>query len=352
MNGSLNLTYDNISPQESSNFLRMFQEQYDTIQVLGPLWPPIILFGFISNIINIIVFLKSGTNDNVGVLLISLAVSDLTFLTLISPTACGYLMVTFARSYPWSFDYRIVLFLFYWRAYTAYDLSTYITVSLGVMRCACVAMPLKFKLIFTKSRTIIWVLFLVVLTVSLRMSVLIMHSITWKTDLSTNKSVPYIFTTNQDSMSRVNDILNRGILIYLSFITMIICVCVLSLKLYQAAQIRRSCTAGGSQPPGQTSDKSVTKTMSTKDLQVVKSVVLVCTIFILAQLPFVTASTIRLINSEFYFSHRLLRVYSIFGQISRTCSYLNVSINIFVYYNYNSKYRATFNSMFCAKFRK
>ena len=352
MNGSLNLTYDNISPQERSNFLLRFQEQYDTIQVLGPLWPPIIVFGFISNIVNIIVFLKSGTNDNVGVLLISLAVSDLTFLTLITPTVCGFLIVTFARSYPWPFDYRLIAYLLYWRAYTVYDLSTYISVSLGVMRCACVAMPLKFKLIFTKSRTIIWVLFLVVLTVSLRMSVLIMHSIGWKTDPSTNKSVPYMFQVNYDSMSRVNDIFNRGLLIYLSFLTMIICVCVLSLKLYQAAQIRRSCTAGGSQPPGQTSDKTVTKTMSTKDLQVVKSVVLVCTIFILAQLPFVTASMIRLVDSEFDFGDRLLRVYSIFGQISRTCSYLNVSINIFVYYNYNSKYRATFNSMFCANIRE
>ena len=232
--------------------------------------------------------------------------------------------------------------MLYWRAYTAYDVSTYIAVSLGLMRCACVAMPLKFKLICTKSKTILWVFFLVILAVSLRMPVLTIHSIGWKTYSSTNKSMPILLSRNFVAMSQINDVLNRGIVIYLSYITMIICVCVLSLKLYQAAQMRRSCSTGGS-------DTSVTKTVSTKDLQVVKSVVLVCTILIVAQLPFLLSSTIRLINPEFNSGRRLSHLFGIFSQINFTCSYLNASINIFVYYNYNSKYRATFKSLCCAK---
>ena len=304
-----------------------------------------ILFGFTSNIVSIVVFLKAGANDNVGVLLIALAMSDITFLALHAPTACGFLMDTFVRSYPWPFDFRIIFYLLYWRAFTAYDLSMYISVSLGVMRCACVAMPLKFKLVFTKRKTILWVVFLVALVITLRLPVLTIHSIGWETNPWTNKSMPVLLTRNIRSMSRVNDILNRGILIYLAYITMIICVCVLSLKLHQAAQIRRSCTTGGSQSSGQTSDKTATKTMSTKDLQVVKSVVLVCIIFVIAQLPFVISSSIRLINPEFDSNGRLRHLFSIFSQISVTFAYLNASINIFVYYNYNSKYRAVFNSL-------
>ena len=338
-NRSLNLT----SPGNTSEFVILYQAEFlATIQVLAPLWPVIIVFGFTSNIINIIVFLKSGANDNVGVLLISLAASDLIFLALITPTACGYFMVAFVTSYPWPFDVRIVLNLLYWWAYTAYDLSSYIAVSLGVMRCACVAMPLKFKLIFTKSKTILWVFFLVILVVSLRMPVLTIHSIGWEADSSTNMSKPILLSRNYVAMSQINDILNRGIVIYLAYTTMIICVCVLSLKLYQAAQMRRSCSTGGS-------DTSVTKTMSTKDLQVVKSVVLVCTIFIVAQLPFLLSSTIRLMVPEFNSSKRLSRLFGIFSQISATCSYLNASINIFVYYYYNSKYRASLKAMCCAK---
>ena len=348
LKASLNLTYTH-SPQNRSGFVYLYEEQFQaTIQVLAPLWPVIILFGFTSNILNIIVFLKSGANDNVGVLLISLAMSDLTFLTLIAPTACGFLMVALVRSYPWPFDYRVIAYLLYWRAFTAYDLSVYISVSLGVMRCACVAMPLKFKLVFTKSKTILWVVFLVALVITLRLPVLTIHIIGWETDPGTNKSVPILVSRNAYSMSRVNDILNRGILIYLSYTTMVICVCVLSLKLYQAAQIRRSCTAGGSQSSGQTSDKTVTKTMSTKDLQVVKSVVLVCIIFVIAQLPLVLTSSIRLVDPEFDSHKRLSRLFGIFSQINITFSYLNASINIIVYYNYNSKYRAIFKSLFFA----
>ena len=261
----------------------LYLSQYvATIKVLTPCWPAIVLFGFTTNIVNIVVFVKSGAKDNVGILLISLAVPDLMFLALITPTVCGFFIHAFFRSHSWLFDFQIISYFIYWPAFTAYDLSTYISVSLGVMRCACVAMPLKFKLIFIKSKTIIWVVFLVVLTVSLRMPVLSIHSISWKTDPSTNKYLPYLLARNFVSMSQINDILNRGIVIYLANATMIICVklCVLILKLYQAAQIRRSCIAEGSQQPDQTSDKTATKTMSTKDLQVVKSVVLVCTIFI------------------------------------------------------------------------
>ena len=121
-------------------------------------------------------------------------------------------------------------------------------------------------------------------------------------------------------MSRVNDILNRGLVIYLAYITMIVCVFVLSLKFYQAAEIRRSCTAGGPQPSDQTSDKTVTKVMSPKDLQVIESVVLVCSIFIIAQFPFVLTSTIRLINPEFDAAGKLFRLFGIFSQVSVTCS--------------------------------
>ena len=138
-------------------------------------------------------------------------------------------------------------------------------------------------------------------------------------------------------------------MIYLAYATMVTSVCVLSLKLYQAAQIRRSCIAEGSQQPDQTSDKTVTETMSTKDLQVVKSVVLVCTIFIVAQFPILLSSTIRLISPEFNSGKRLQGLFGISSQISVTCSYLNASINIFVFYNYNSRYRDTFKSLFCAK---
>ena len=319
------------------------------VKTLAPLWPAMILFGLVSNIINIIVFLKTGAKDNVTVLLLSLAASDLVFLTLNTTSISSFLIWIFAKSHSWPIDYDIFRYLLYWPAFTAYDLSALITVSLGMMRCACVALPLKFKVIFTKSRTIKWVMFLVVLAVCLRIPVLSINRISWRTNPQTNVSSPYLKDVNNAYMTRINDILNRGIVIYFLYITMVTCVAVLTFKLYQASKIRRSCTTVLPKTSDQAPDKAVAHGLSSKDIQVVKSVVLVCTIFILSQLTFLITSTIRLFVPNFDIGKRLINLFGIISQVSLSCSFLNASLNIFVYYNYNSKYRYVFRSLLFSK---
>ena len=322
-------------------------EYFQTLEVLSYAWPAIVLFGFIANITNIVVFLKAGVKDNVTILLISLSCSDLSFLALISPSVCGYIIEGLVRPSPWPFHKYLLMHSLYWPAFTAYDLSAFISVSLGVMRCACVAMPLKFKLVFTKSRTIKWVFFLVVLVVLLRLPVLTIFRITWRTDPTTNVSALHLANVNKASMSRINDILNRGFVIWINNVTMVTCVIVLSYNLYRASKMRQSCASfKGPQPSDQA---SAAQGMSSKDLQVVKSVVLVCTIFIMSQLPFLLLSTTRLTNRNLDESKGLHFLFVILSQINRTCAYINASINIFVYYNYNSKYRCVLRSILCDK---
>ncbi|GFR95739.1 chemosensory receptor A [Elysia marginata] len=338
-----------LSPKQTSVFPYL-KEFLLATKILSPFWVAVILFGLIANVINIVVFLRAGAKDNVTVLLLSLAVSDLVFLVLITPSMCRFVIFTLAaRSYQLPFDPAILAFLFYWPAFTSYDLSSFISVSLGVMRCACVAMPLKFKFVFTKSRTIKWVVFLVILAVALRLPVLTINRLAVRLDPTTNASVLFLKQVNRASMSRINDIINRGFVIYVNYITMVTCVCVLTFKLYQAAKIRRSCTSQLPQSSEKLSNKPDDQRLSSKDLQVVKSVVLVCTIFILSQLTFLVTSTIRLIDPEFDAGANLDFLFGIFSQVSRTCSYLNSSINIFVYYNYNTQFRSVFRSLLCVK---
>ena len=323
-----------------------YQEEYFmAIKILVPFWPVITLFGLVSNIINIIVFLKTGAKDNVTTLLLSLAASDLVFLVLNTPSICSHVIKTLVKSYSWPIDYDIFRYLLYWPAFTAYDLSALISVSLGVMRCACVAMPLQFKVVFTKSRTIKWVMFLVILAVCLRIPVLSIHRISWRTNPQTNVSSPYLKAVNYINMTRINDILNRGIVIYILYITMVACVAVLTFKLHQASKIRHSCTTGLAEVSDKAPDKPVTHGLSSKDIQVVKSVVLVCTIFILSQLTFLISSTIRLFVPDFDNGRLLIFLFGLISQINLSCSFLNASLNIFVYYNYNSKYRSYFRSL-------
>ena len=248
--------------------MRYLAEFILVVKTLAYTWPVIILLGFFANITNIIVFLKVGVKDNVTILLISLSFSDLAYLSLFTPTLCGLVIDFLVRSFEWPFHKLLVIFLPYWPAVTVYDISAFLSVSLGVMRCACVAMPLKFKLVFTKSRTVIWVIFIVILAVSLRAPVLTIFRIRWRQDPITNISSIYLASVNRPSMLRINDTLNRGFLIWFNYVTMITCVLVLSYKLYLSSKLRQSCAVKGTQSSDQTLDKTVAHGMSAKDLQI------------------------------------------------------------------------------------
>ena len=87
-------------------------------------------------------------------------------------------------------------------------------------------------------------------------------------------------------------------------------------------------------------DKLLNK-MSTKDLQVVKSVALICIIFILSQLPFQIISTIQLFNPEIANLRKKSLVDGVAIHISNTFGYLHRSVNIFVHYHFNARLSST-----------
>ena len=333
----LNQTFLNSSIKTDLN-IPYLREQLTTLEVLAPVWPAIILLGLLSNTTNILVFIKAGLKDSVTILLLSLSLSDACFLILITPTVSTIIIFHFEPSWVWAVDHTITHTLFYWPAFTFYDYSSYISVFLGVTRCACVAMPLHFKSTFTKRRTVVGVVCLLCLAVLFHLPVLTIFSIGWRQDPVKNVSIPVIVASGRQTMVKINDLLNRNTLPWISFITMIGCVALLSFKLLQASKIR-SLPASG--------DKTAAKSdhdnkLSPKDVLVIQSVVMVCSIFIIAQLPALLYSTVRVVNPDFDAGGRLAKLFGIFAYTSLTCSLLNATVNIFVYYNYNSKYRSVF----------
>ena len=329
-----------------------FQHEHGTLElILNPAWLIIFIFGIISNITNILVFLKSGVNDNVTVLLLCLSVSDFSFLIVMTPQLATRFILKFAPNWNWRFDMGITELLFYWPAFTLYDCSAYASVFLGITRCACVALPFRFKSVFTKSRTIKSVVVLFFSTILLRMPVLYIHSIGTRLNPLTNQTYAYLRYHGSPTNVLVNDTLNRTSLPWIAFIIMIACVIILNVKLMEASKVRQSTSSGSlgmkHRPdiPGQKSSSQ--HTMSSKETRVVQSVVMVCVIFILSQLPFLLYSTARLLQPELDVGKKLRYLFGIFTQISFTCSFLNASVNIFIYYKYNSKYRFELKSMFC-----
>ncbi|GFR93545.1 chemosensory receptor C [Elysia marginata] len=312
----------------------IFLKEFRAMQLfIYHVWLCILLFGMISNTINLTVFFKIGFRDNVTVTLLFLSISDLINLILNIPYIVMWFVQVNFPDHDWPFNSNVFEVAFYWYAQIFYDYSSFVSVFLGLVRCACVARPLLFKSMFTVTRTLIILGVLFVAAVSLRVPVLTIIQLTWAINPQTNSTwLSFRVTDNFREIYRANDIINRNIVAWVAYIIAVACVIVLVTKLQEASRFRQSL--GSQQTTAHrrthklnttpsckdtTPQQDTTKTpnelsnqnekssnkMSAKDLQVIQSVTIICAIFILSQLPFQTLSTIRLFYPEIGISKTL-----------------------------------------------
>ena len=170
------------------------------------------------------------------------------------------------------------------------------------------------------------------------------HQLESITDLSTNSSYLTIVRDIEEEgkKTKINDAINKNAIAWTLFVVMIVCTVLLSFKLFESFKIR---SLPASDPDSAESSQTQKQKLSPKDARVVKSVVLVCTIFIVAQIPSVCYSIARMTVIEFIGRGNLLWLAAIAIKLSLTCYIVNASINIFVYYKCNSKYRAVFRTL-------
>ena len=204
-------------------------------------WLCILIFGLTSNTINIIVFVKIGLSDNVTLTLLFLSLSDLFTLILKCPINVAAFLVTNYPNYDWPFSPMILYVGVYWYAYVFYDYSSFISVFLALVRCACVSRPLRFKSMFTIQRTftILGVLFFLALT--LRIPVLTVIRLRWAVNPLTNSTYRSIrIVDNIQKIYKANDIINRNSVSWIAYITVTTCVLILASKLQTASRFRQS----------------------------------------------------------------------------------------------------------------
>ncbi|GFR72059.1 chemosensory receptor C [Elysia marginata] len=244
-----------------------------------PFWPFLLVAGLTTNILNIITFLKVGVKDSVSILLLTISMSDACFLTLVSPVLLRHAFLSVGSYKVQALnDLRVMTF---WPAFTCYDFSAYVSVVLGVTRCACVAMPLRFKSVFTKKRTIIAVGVLFCINVLIHIPVLTIFRLGLKIDPLTNKS--YVGVVREGGSletykQRLNDTINKNTLQVISFIVLVACAALLSFKLFQTSKIRSKSAAVSdtSEKSGKSPSQSqaASHKLSPKDVRVVQSVIL------------------------------------------------------------------------------
>ncbi|GFR89213.1 chemosensory receptor C [Elysia marginata] len=202
-------------------------------------------FGVAANSINVLTFVKMKLKDNVTITLLALSISDLLFVLMRS---CEIISKFLAEKYPQlgvPSDDHILLFSTLWLAQLFYDYSSFVSVFLAVVRCACVARPLRFKSMFTKSRTIILLGVLFIIPVMMNFPILTIVSLGWVLNPNTNSTFLSVrFVENYYSVYMTSDIVNRNVLAWLTYITVVTCATILTCKLLTASRFRRSLVSG------------------------------------------------------------------------------------------------------------
>ncbi|KAK3696471.1 hypothetical protein RRG08_011473 [Elysia crispata] len=392
--------------------------------VITLLYFPFLAFGVVSNILNIVVYTRIGVKDNMTVSFLTLSISDLLYLVLLSPhitaDALTHLVEDrLGKTIPWLFHDRILRFPFYWYAFTFYETSILINVYISVVRCACVAIPFTVKSMFTVRRAIIAFVVFFLSIFALRFPMFMTKRIVQEYDPVTNKT-RFMYREIEDGglADKLNDIVSRNILSWISFMTVIICLVIMVFKLQASAKFRSSLSTGNSSSSGynkevcnaqesdqleatpskanvfdkdrsksnnidtfkgypssdqETNDLEAVKDLSTKlkaskkkkavstlnggnqmlsskEAQVVRSVVLVACVFIMCQTPFMAYTLARQIEPKFddVIQGDVSRYIFIFGlcsNMSTIFAMINASVNIIVYYNFNSRYRSCIKSL-------
>ncbi|CAL1541462.1 unnamed protein product, partial [Lymnaea stagnalis] len=345
------------------------------------LWPFLILFGVVSNMINIVVFTKMGLHDSVSVSFFALSVTELLYLlfsSVVATTAAIGLQ-------PWQSSLPFgVYFLggyIVWYEGMFLEISMAIIAYIGLARCCCVAIALKFKHTFTVTRTLVILSGIISFSVGNRIPILRTTGLAWVTNpLNNTTRLLAWFSGDFNRVKEVYDLINRTIFPTTLLIVVLVCSVILTYTLIVASSNRRAMTGkalsknandigngtqglnintkdamedfhiGSHAPRHKHSTKrpklAKAHTLSSKEIQIVKQVTAVAGFLLLAVLVQSMNSLAQVIVPEFMSGRSYKRIYNVTVGFGYSCCHLNACANFLIYIKFNSKFRGTFQRIF------
>ncbi|XP_055891861.1 uncharacterized protein LOC129927335 [Biomphalaria glabrata] len=301
--------------------------------------------GVATNVINVLVFTRAGPGVNAtSTSFLALSLSDLCFLLLVSVFIVLRILNKLIQTPGIPLTYLSFTVVTYW--HYAYNTSVLITTYTAVQKACCVAIPLTFKNIFTVKRTI-WILILIVFgLLAFYLPLMSTMSITQTVVSGTNKTV-YIFSYAPKSITSTFDMTLQNILPTLTLAVVMLCLMVLVVKLRQASTLRKSMTATEEDEEvgkGKSKDGSA---FNAREIKVIQAVSAVSLMFVVCNLPPILVTYATFIEPEFNDYRYYGNLYSVVGSARITLQIICATVNIFVYYYFNSGYRASLLASFC-----
>ena len=301
--------------------------------------PTFAAMGLCANTINIMVFYKVGLFDGVTQNFFILAIADGGFAVMSLANSMAYILQS--TVYVGLGGSENHAQLVYWCTALAgifpQSVSMVTTVVIAVVRCCCVAMPLKVKFLITARRQLAAILIYSSIAVFMFIysfspaRIVVVHNPVTNGSLAILVGLKWYECTMFTNISY-----------YIGFIIVIICVIILSISLNRSSKFRETSTRAGQS----ISDSAESQGKDSKEARIVKTVVFVSIVFILCYLPTMTFSVIGTLVKEFS-ADGVYRNSNLFNIMFMEMSMLiNISVNIFIYYFFNGRHRAVFNMVF------
>ena len=318
-------TTPHVSPDAATNEITS-NDVYIYLGILFKLVliPALAATGICTNIINIAIFRTMGLSDGTTQNFLILSVSDLTMSAVFLTNSASYIAENFVFSQG-SKAAEITQAVF-WTSLAAspypQSVSMVTTVVIAVVRCCCVAIPLRVKEVLTPSRQLAAIFIASSAVLSLITFTFSSARLVRLTNPQTNMSrVAYV-----GAMWHTYDTFTN--IFYLSSLAIaIVSVVVLTISLNKSSEFR-----------GKSTSQKKTKER-TRERKVVQSVVFVCVVFILGYLPAILSNLLRTFLDGFSHQGPYNKLYRIFIMLIEFFLTSNGCVNILIYYYFNTRYR-------------
>lgn len=295
------------------------------------------VFGIVTNIINIIIFLKQGLHDTVNISLFGLAVSDLWSVIILL-----WLSICFVPPFRDSdilFSSMEVQYLTGDWIHTIFArVSGWITALIMFERLLCIVCPLKVKMILTPNRIKRCVLSFFIMFIVVVAPVYTAYKLDWKFYPEKNRTlIGLVFMKYREETEGFSNFLMNLVFLPLSIIIVLGCALGLVIKLNQQSKWRKKSA----------SRCSVKNNIATtKDKKVIKMIMAIAAIFITCFLPlfFVVAWMIK--EPEYVVTGLYENLYLVTVSFAYLLEAISSSVNIIVYYHMSSRYKTTFFILF------
>lgn len=321
-------------------------------------WIVLSLLGIVSNVINIKTFVAMGLNDGVTVSFLALSVFDLIFLiaSFCQAASASFNVIETSSSILFPVD-PFGVTIFFGNVMILINVTNVLsTTFIAVARCMCVAKPLHFKNSFTVKRTVYFMAGFAFFAVAIYTPVLANMGMVARLNNKTKmlRSVLWL-SPFRESIKNVVWMLIDMILPVITEFVVLFCVLVMANSLRASSRFRQSSVAQQFNKhidrnqqytkDNQVSSNAASDKLSVKDSRVIMQVVLISLVYIICNTPKFLVSTGGLIEPEFRLGKRYSNLYLSFNCFRKHFEIINASINTFIYYGYNTKFRSIINTM-------